>query len=134
MGHVSLNWIFGSFNRRRRDHIFNNFKADLDELAKHQYLSPEEKQSLEGFNNKAVQLLDKQTQQVQLLFDRKVINLMQQIDLQVTVNSFYDGQGKAERIKNFPFPRHYGSFSFVFVCIFIFLLPFGIVGEFAKLG
>lgn len=37
-------------------------------------------------------------------------------------------------IKRFPFPRHYGSFTFVFVCIFVFLLPFGVVGEFSKLG
>lgn len=54
--------------------------------------------------------------------------------LQDVLNSFYDEQGRAERIKNFPFPRNYASFSFAFVCIFVFLLPFGIVAEFAKLG
>ena len=59
---------------------------------------------------------------------------MQQTDIQGVINNFYEEQGKAERIKNFPFPRKYGTFSFVFVCIFVFLLPFGIVGEFAKLG
>ena len=132
--HVSLNWVFGTFNRRRRDHIFNNFKEELDDLTHNQYLSADEKQSLEKFNNKATQLLDKQTQLVQALYEKKAINPMQQVDLQVIVNSFYDEQGKAERIKNFPFPRNYGTFSFVFVCIFVFLLPFGMVGEFAKLG
>lgn len=60
--------------------------------------------------------------------------MMQQTTLQEVLNSFYDEQGKAERIKNFPFPRKYATFSFVFVCIFVFLLPFGIVGEFRKLG
>jgi putative membrane protein len=59
---------------------------------------------------------------------------MQQIELQSVINNFYDDQGRAERIKNFPFPRKFASFSFVFVCIFVFLLPFGIIGEFAKLG
>ncbi|MDF7822218.1 bestrophin family ion channel [Runella sp. MFBS21] len=132
--HVSLSWVFGSFNQIRRDKFFHQFKEELDEIACNNYLSKEEKNSLEGFNNKATQLLDKQTQQVQLLYDRKAINMMQQTTLQEVLNSFYDEQGKAERIKNFPFPRKYATFSFVFVCIFVFLLPFGIVGEFRKLG
>ncbi len=132
--HVSLSWAFGSFNQIRRDKFFHHFKEELDEIARNNYLSKEEKNSLEGFHNKATQLLDKQTQQVQLLYDRKAINMMQQTTLQEVLNSFYDEQGKAERIKNFPFPRKYATFSFVFVCIFVFLLPFGIVGEFKKLG
>ncbi|RPD41517.1 bestrophin family protein [Chitinophaga barathri] len=132
--HVSLSGIFGSYNQRRRDRFFNNFKQELDEVAERPYLSEEELQSLNGFNNRAAQLLDKQTQSVQALYDIKEINWMQQSDLQSVLNSFYNEQGKAERIKNFPFPRKYASFSFVFVCIFVFLLPFGMVGEFAKLG
>ena len=87
-----------------------------------------------GHGNKAVQLLDQQTKAIQELYEGKMINSMQQIDLQAILNSFYEEQGKAERIKNYPFPRQYASLSFVFVCIFVFLLPFGIVGEFAKLG
>lgn len=132
--HVSLHWIFGSYNQRRRNHLFDHFKEELEDVASRRYLSIEEENTLNGFNNKAAQLLDRQTQSVQMLFEMKAINCMQQIDLQTTLNSFYDEQGKAERIKNFPFPRRYASFSFVFVCIFAFLLPFGIVGEFAKLG
>lgn len=132
--HVSLHWIFGSYNQRRRDHLFRLFKEELGEIAGRPYLAEEEAKALNGFNNKATQLLDLQTQSVQKLFDKKAINRVQQIDLQAIINSFYDEQGKAERIKNFPFPRRYASFSFVFVCIFVFLLPFGIVGEFAKLG
>jgi putative membrane protein len=46
----------------------------------------------------------------------------------------YAQQGKAERIKSFPFPRQYAYFSEIFVGLFILLLPFGLVGEFAKLG
>lgn len=132
--HVSLSWILGSYNQRRRERFFNKFKEELDEVARRPYLSEEEQQQLQAFNNKATQLLDKQTQLVQTLYDTKAINLMQQVDLQQVINSFYDEQGKAERIKNFPLPRKYASFSFVFVCIFVFLLPFGMVGEFAKLG
>ena len=132
--HVSLKWIFGSYNRRRRETLMTSFKDELDEVAMRKYLSDEERLELKGFNNTAAQLLDKQTAMVQSLYEMKAITAMQQISLQDILNSFFDEQGKAERIKNFPLPRKYASFSFVFVCIFVFLLPFGIVGEFSKLG
>lgn len=132
--HISLHWRFGSFNKKRRDRFFGSFKTELDEISGKKYISDSEKKSLENFSNKATQLLDKQTQQLQKLYESKSINAMQQVDIQGAINSFYEEQGKAERIKNFPFPRKYATFSFVFVCIFVFLLPFGIVGECAKMG
>lgn len=60
--------------------------------------------------------------------------MRRQLDMQNVLNDFYDHQGRAERIKKFPLPRQYANLSFVFNCIFIFLLPLGIVAEFAKLG
>ena len=54
--------------------------------------------------------------------------------LQSLLNEFYDWQGKSERIKKFPFPRQYGAISNIFIGIFIFLLPFGLVTEFTKMG
>ncbi|CAG5069309.1 hypothetical protein DYBT9623_02045 [Dyadobacter sp. CECT 9623] len=50
------------------------------------------------------------------------------------LQEFYNQQGAAERIKNFPFPRQYAYFSKVFVWLFIIALPFGLINEFAKLG
>ncbi|MFT3825760.1 MAG: bestrophin family ion channel [Chitinophagaceae bacterium] len=132
--HVQLNWIYGKYNKRRREKYFNNFKEELEQLAERSYLPQKEKDSLAGFTNKATQILDRQTQSVQLLYERNMINSMQQIDLQTILNGFYEEQGRAERIKGYPFPRQYASLSFVFVCLFILLLPFGIIGEFAKLG
>jgi putative membrane protein len=132
--HVELKGIYGKFNRRRREKHFNNFKEELDQLAGRSYLSEKEKQDLAGFTNKATQILEKQAQSVQLLYEKNMINPMQQVDLQAILNDFYEEQGKAERIKGYPFPRQYASLSFVFVCLFVFLLPFGIVSEFAKLG
>lgn len=132
--HVSLNWIYGSFNKKRRDKIFGNFEEELLEIDRQTYLSEEENTSLQKFRNKSTHLLDNQTQTIQKLYEMKSINHVQQIDLQNIINSFYDEQGKAERIKGFPFPRQYAGYSFVFVSLFIFLLPFGIVGEFGKMG
>ena len=56
------------------------------------------------------------------------------MELQKVLNDFYVHQGKAERIKKFPFPRQYGGTSFILVAIFIFLVPFGFASEFPKLG
>jgi putative membrane protein len=132
--HASLAWVFGSFNRRRQNRIQQLYADDLKQLSAQTYLSKEEADRLGAYKNIATQLLDKQTEKVQQLFQNGEINMMQQMELQKIINSFYEEQGKAERIKRFPFPRQYGGFSFVFVCIFVFLLPFGIVGEFSKLG
>ncbi|MNQ96496.1 Bestrophin, RFP-TM, chloride channel [compost metagenome] len=132
--HVSLNWVYGSYNQKRRNKYIRSFETELEEVQKNTYLSSDEIKSLEGYNNKAVHLLDRQSEMIQKLFTMKAINQMQQIDIQSIVNSFYDEQGKTERIKNFPFPRQYAGYSFVFVSIFIFLLPFGIVGELSKMG
>ncbi|MDF2187928.1 bestrophin family ion channel [Paraflavitalea sp. CAU 1676] len=124
----------GPCNRRRRAKLNEQYAAELSEVAHQQYLTNEEQVSLLGYNNKAAQLLDKQTEMIQLLYERKAINMIQQIDLEATIKSTYELQGNAERIKQAPFPRKYASFSFLFVCIFIFFLPFGIIGEFSKLG
>lgn len=132
--HVSLNWIYGSYNQKRRNKYTRSFEAELTQIEKNKYLSADENALLESYTNKAVHLLDRQSEMVQKLIEMKAINQMQQVDIQNILNSFYDEQGKAERIKNFPFPRQYAGYSFVFVSIFIFLLPFGIVGELSKMG
>jgi ion channel-forming bestrophin family protein len=46
----------------------------------------------------------------------------------------YDQQGKCERIKNFPYPRQFASINLFFIWLFVFLIPFGVLNEFSKLG
>jgi ion channel-forming bestrophin family protein len=132
--HVSSAGRVGQFNRKRRNRNFGYYSKELEEIASRSYLSDEEKDGMQHFSNKAAHLLDLQTGALQQLFHNGSIDGFQHIKLQEIVHNFYDNQGRAERIKRFPFPRKYASFSFVFTCIFIFLLPFGIVGEFAELG
>jgi len=43
-------------------------------------------------------------------------------------------QGKAERIKNFPFPRQYATVNTFFAWVFALLVPFGMLEEFATMG
>lgn len=129
-------WSRSFHNRKRREALNQLFKEELESVDHnmHNYLPAEELQQLHTAGNKAVQLLNRQSELVQQLYREKVVNMIQQIDLQHTINNFYTEQSKVERIKQTPFPRNYASFSFLFVCIFIFLLPFSIVGEFARLG
>lgn len=63
-----------------------------------------------------------------------LIDDFRHMEMMRALEEFYTLQGKCERIKNTPFPRQYGYFSKVFTWIFIFLLPFGLIGEFAKIG
>lgn len=133
--HVSLRHSFGRFSQGRR----KNFGAGLYEeecaaLALPKYLNGLEPAVVNGFSNQATYILDQQTKELAGLNGRGELDVFKQMKLQTVVNDCFDHQGKLERIKKFPLPRQYGSFSFVFVCVFIFLLPFGVVGEFHKLG
>lgn len=56
------------------------------------------------------------------------------MELQNMLVEFYTLQGKAERIKNFPYPRQFATLNFLFVWIFIILLPFGVMNEFESIG
>ncbi len=47
---------------------------------------------------------------------------------------FTDSQGKAERIKNFPYPRNFSSITTYLLLLFIVFVPFGLLKEFDKLG
>ena len=52
--------------------------------------------------------------------------------MQQTLETFYDLQGKCERIKNYPLPRQYSSTSLYFVWIFVLVLPFGFLNIFQE--
>ncbi|GGN12928.1 hypothetical protein GCM10010967_56200 [Dyadobacter beijingensis] len=134
--HVSptRSWLVGHKNWERRAYLNGRFKAELDSISMEKYLPEQELLSLECRTNKATHLLDTQAGVIQRLFDGKVINMIQQIELQGSISSLHSHQGRLERIKQSPFPRKYATYSFLFVCIFIFFLPFGMIGEFRNWG
>ena len=98
------------------------------------FLPPDEIDRLINYKNTATQIIDQQSQELKLLREKNLIDDFRHMELQNLLNDFYTHQGKAERIKKFPLPRQYGSMSAIFVGIFIFLLPLGMVSEFHKLG
>jgi len=89
---------------------------------------------LKEAKNGAVRLIDEQVNVIKSLIKKDLIDDFRRMELQNILNQFYTLQGKCERIKNYPLPRQYASISMVFVGIFIFLLPFGMMAEFSKLG
>ncbi len=98
------------------------------------FLPPDEYERLINYKNTATQIIDQQSQDLKTLRAKNIIDDFRHISMQDMLNEFYVHQGKCERIKKFPLPRQYGSSSFIFVGIFIFLLPLGMVAEFHKLG
>ncbi|MCB9233253.1 MAG: hypothetical protein H6581_16470 [Bacteroidia bacterium] len=97
-------------------------------------LPAEEFDKIKGFANPATQLIDQQSIDLKKLREIDLIDDFRHMELQKLMGNFYTLQGQAERIKNFPLPRQYGSVSFYFVALFMLLLPFGMIGEFKDLG
>ena len=91
------------------------------------FLPQDEYERLIEYKNTATQIIDQQSMDLKELREKEVIDDFRHMELQKILNDFYIHQGKCERIKKFPLPRQYGSSSSIFVGIFIFLLPLGLV-------
>ncbi|MEM7479068.1 MAG: bestrophin family ion channel, partial [Planctomycetota bacterium] len=109
-------------------------KEEVGKIDFANYLSEEELAGLQGVSNRATHLLDNQAQDLRLLRSKGLIDDFRHIALQNILGEFFTHQGKAERIKNFPLPRQYANSSSIFVALFVFLLPFGMVTEFSEIG
>lgn len=96
-------------------------------------LSNEVIEEITAFKNPATQIIDYQSKHLSELYDEGLIDDFRHMELQKMLTEMYTLQGKCERIKKFPLPRQYSNASKIFVAIFIFLLPFGMLGAFASL-
>lgn len=98
------------------------------------YLSPEDWEYVLSKNNKSTALIYLQSEHIRRLKESGVIWEFSFLDLENLLQEMLELQGKSERIKNFPYPRQYATLSHHFVWIFLILLPFGLVPEFASIG
>jgi len=110
------------------------FDDEVTEMELKNCLPKDEMEKLINYQNTATQIIDKQSQNLKQLREEDLIEDFRHMELQKVLNDFYTYQGQCERIKKFPLPRQYGNVSFIFVAIFIFLLPLGMISEFAKIG
>ncbi|MEQ8325088.1 MAG: bestrophin family ion channel [Vicingaceae bacterium] len=120
--------------KRRKTYGLGLIDDDYTMQSLNQFLEDKEYESVLSAKNTATQIIDRQSQHLAQLRGENIIDDFRHIDLQSTLKQFYDYQGMCERIKKFPFPRQYGAMSNIFVGIFIFLLPFGMIGQFADIA
>jgi putative membrane protein len=111
-------------NKRYRKYITELFPSDDPETELKNYLASDEADKLLKTKNPCTQ------QELLELKRRGLIDDFRHMELQKMLTDFYTLQGKCERIKNFPLPRHYASLSIYFIYIFIFLLPMGLLSAF----
>ncbi|RZL26065.1 MAG: multidrug transporter, partial [Pedobacter sp.] len=105
----------------------------LDEILS-KYLSAEELAYVLTKKNRATQIMSLQSKHINRLFTAGYLTDLQLQTLQTSISNFYDNQGKAERIKNFPYPRHFSSIATIMLNLFVFLVPYGLLNDFNKLG
>jgi ion channel-forming bestrophin family protein len=96
------------------------------------YISSEDYNYLMSKGNKASHLLSLQSKEfLRLKLDGQIEDF-RHMELEKMLGEFYTLQGKSERIKNFPFPRQYATVNYIFVWLFLTLLPFGMLNIFEE--
>ncbi len=98
------------------------------------YLSDSDYKYVIGKTNRAVHLVNMQSEHIKELLKEGWLDNYTFVDMQKLLQSFFDEQGKSERIKNFPYPRQFASINLFFIRLFVILVPFGMLNEFSKLG
>jgi putative membrane protein len=105
----------------------------IDEAIKG-YISKEEYKEIFAKGNKASQLLGVQSRRLKELKQQGLIEDFRHMGMSNMLIELYALQGKSERIKNFPYPRQFATLNYIFVWIFILLVPYGIMAEFEAFG
>jgi len=104
-------------------------QEDFDAVDIKKFLSEEEFDQLIKCSNHSTQIIKLQSQDLARLREEGLIDDFRHMELAGILRSFYELQGKNERIKKFPLPRQYANMSRYFVGIFIALLPFSMIPE-----
>jgi ion channel-forming bestrophin family protein len=84
--------------------------------------------------NRATAILGLQSATLQELAARGALDSVQHVALITRVGELLEHQGRCERIKNFPYPRQFATLNYWFIRLFVWLVPFGMLQEFGKLG
>lgn len=98
------------------------------------FLPQEEIDKYVAQTNTATQILAQQSQRLQALRDQNHFEDFRHMEFHHLIQSFYEDQGKSERIKNFPFPRQYASATLWVTMVFSAALPFGMIDIFQNTG
>lgn len=98
------------------------------------YIPKNEMDEIFAKGNQASQLLGIQSRRLGELMNDGLIEDFRHMEMMSMLTELYTLQGKSERIKNFPYPRQFATLNYVFVWVFILLVPFGIMEGFEVIG
>lgn len=98
------------------------------------YVSISERSLIQMSTARASQTLSLQSDHLKSLLERERITPSFFVELQKILREFHDLQAKAERIKNYPYPRQYAIVNTIFVRILCVLLPLGVINELERLN
>jgi putative membrane protein len=127
--------VYAKEGKKKLNFEFNvpEHKTTLEEELK-PLLSEEEYAKVIATDNKPNALISLQSEHLRKLTDEKKLWDFSLLNLQKILEELTALQGKSERIKNFPYPKQYGSIGYHFVHIFMWLLPMAIIPAFAIMG
>lgn len=129
--HKRMEWEHNlKINNRYRKVFQENFNInlELEKDIKH-FISSDDIEEIEKSPNFASELLQMQSVAIKQLREKNLIEDFRLFELQNHITKLFEHQGKNERIKTFPIPRQFASYSRLFVNIFMFLLPLGLLKE-----
>lgn len=109
------------------------YKTTLEEEMK-PHLSNDEFNTVMSKDNKPNAIMSLQSQHLRRLTNENKLWDFTLLNLQQMLEELTALQGKSERIKNFPYPKQYGSIGYHFVHIFMWLLPMAIIPAFSNMG
>lgn len=123
----------GVGNKSTFDYNVPEHKTELKDEIK-PYLSQEEYEYVMSKENKPNAVMSLQSKHLRALTDQKKLWDFSLLNLQEILRDLTALQGKSERIKNFPYPKQYGTIGYHFVHIFMWLLPMAIIPSFEKMA
>ncbi len=104
------------------------------EQALARYLPQAELDSVLQAESRTTRLLGMQAATIKRFLDTGEISNAFYLEFGGSLRGFFAQQGRAERVKDYPYPRQYEVINKLFVRTFCLLLPFGILAEFEKLN
>jgi len=130
-------WETTATNKSDKEHMKSIRVKEYEHTLKEElqgYLSPEETDIMLSMTNKQSAGLNLQSKHFKELKLEGLIDDFRHMEFKGMIGELFTLQGKAERIKNFPYPRQFATLNLFFVWIFIILLPFGLMHEFDQIG
>lgn len=130
-------WETTASNKSDKEHMKAIHVKEYQQSLKEElqgYLSEQEIAVVLNMTNKQTATLNLQSQHFKELKLEGMIDDFRHMEFKNMIGELFTLQGKAERIKNFPYPRQFATLNLFFVWIFVFLLPFGLMHEFDQIG